>query len=136
MKEEPLKEWETENNKYYKILGLMREEGGRRTTTKCIAFKDKGLSFSPLAKVSKEWEEWFIKEYNIKLCELYYPPYNFTRTGCKGCPFNLTLQKELETLEKYFPNERKQCEIIWKPIYEEYRRIGYRLKKEENIKLF
>ena len=34
------------------------------------------------------------------------------------------------------PNERKQCEYIWKPVYEEYRRLGYRLKKVEKIKLF
>ena len=39
--------------------------------------------------------------------------------------------EELDTLEKYFPNERKQCEIIWKPVYDEYRRIGYRLKPIE-----
>ena len=25
-------------------------------------------------------------------------------------------------MEKYLPNERKQCELIWKPVYEEYRR--------------
>lgn len=57
-------------------------------------------------------------------------PNNFDRTGCKGCPFAINLQHELDTLEKYFPNERKQCEIIWKPVYNEYRRLGYRLKKE------
>ena len=61
--------------------------------------------------------------------EIYKYPYNFERTGCKGCPFNPNLQKDLDTLKKYFPAERKQCEYIWKPIYDEYRRIGYRLKK-------
>ena len=86
------------------------------------------LSFHPLAPVTKEWENWFISEYNIQICDIYYPPYNFDRTGCKGCPFNIHLQKELDVLEKYFPAERKQCEIIWKPVYDEYRRIGYRLK--------
>jgi hypothetical protein len=53
----------------------------------------------------------------------------------KGCPFALKLQEELDKMEEYFPNERKQCEIIWKPVYDEYRRIGYRLKEskgEEN----
>lgn len=30
--------------------------------------------------------------------------------------------------------ERKQCEIIWKPVYDEYRRLGYRLKKNEKYK--
>lgn len=38
-------------------------------------------------------------------------------------------QKELDTLEQFFPEERKQCELIWKPLYDEYRRIGYRLKQ-------
>ena len=39
-------------------------------------------------------------------------------------------------MELYLPAERKQCEIIWKPIYDEYRRIGYRLKQDEQLKLF
>lgn len=136
MKEKPLKEWQKDNNKPNAILGLMADEKGRRETAKCIAFKRDGVNFSPLAKVSHEWVDWFIRQRNIELCELYYEPYNFKRTGCKGCPFNINLQKELETLETYFPAERKQCELIWKPVYEEYRKIGYRLKEEENIKLF
>lgn len=85
-------------------------------------------AFQPLVPVTKEWEEWLINEYNIEICDIYKPPYNFTRTGCKGCPFAISLQKELETLERFFPTERKQCEIIWKPVYEEYRRLGYRLR--------
>ena len=44
--------------------------------------------------------------------------------------------EELETLEKYLPEERRQCEYLWKPVYDEYRRIGYRLDKEEQMKLF
>lgn len=136
-KEKPLKDWQKENKKPYTILGLMREEGGRRAYANCVVFQGNKLkSFHPLAKVSREWEEWFIKKYDIKLCELYYPPYNFERTGCKGCPYNIHIQRELTTLEKLLPHERRQCEIIWQPIYEEYRRIGYRLKKEEQIKLF
>lgn len=137
MKEEPLKIYSNENNKPYSILGLMAEEGGRRESVKCVAFKGKKMSFSPLAKVTKEWEEWFIKEYNVQLCKLYYHPYNFERTGCKGCPFAYDLVNVLEVMAKYFPNERKQCEFIWKPVYDEYRRIGYRLSSVgENVRLF
>jgi len=108
----------------------MPSEGGRRATAKCLAFKNKGkgISFHPLVPVTKEWEDWFISEYNIEICDIYKEPYNFNRTGCKGCPFNINLQKELDILEKYFPGERTQCEAIWKPVYDEYRRIGYRLK--------
>ena len=129
MKEEPLLKWAFENNKMISIIGLMRDEGGRRTKSNCLVFNGKKLKrFQPLAPITKEWENWFIDKYNIKICDIYKPPYNFDRTGCKGCPFGINLQKELDILEKYFPNERKQCEYIWKPVYDEYRRLNYRLK--------
>lgn len=134
MKEQPLDKWAKENKKNCRILGIMPSEGGRRATTKCLAFKNKGkiLSFHPLAPLSKQWEDWFIEKYNISISDIYNEPYNRERTGCKGCPFAIDLQEELDMLEKFFPEERKQCEIIWKPVYEEYRRIGYRLKKDKN----
>lgn len=130
LKEEPLKKWQEENKRPFAIIGLMIDEGGRRQSAKCLAWKSKNkFNFQPLVAVTKEWEDWYIEQYDIKICDIYYPPYNFERTGCKGCPFNIHIQKELDTLEKYFPAERKQCEIIWKPVYDEYRRIHYRLKE-------
>lgn len=139
LKEEPLKKWQEENSKPYAILGIMTEEGGRRESAKCLAFKGKKLNFQPLVPVTKKWEEWLIDRYNIEICDIYKPPYNFTRTGCKGCPFAIDLQHNLDVMEEYFPNERKQCEIIWKPVYDEYRRIWYRLKpisKYKQLTLF
>lgn len=131
MKEEPLKKYAKENGLKYSIIGIMREEGGRRYRAQCLSFKGgKFQNFQPLVTITKEWEEWFIEKYNIAICDIYKEPYNFKRTGCKGCPFAINLQSELDTLEKYFPAERKQCEIIWKPVYDEYRRINYRLKGE------
>lgn len=114
------------------ITGLMPSEGGLRSQTGCLSKDRNGKvkMFNPLAVVTKSWEEWFIKKYGVRLCELYYPPYNFKRTGCKGCPYNQYLQKDLDVMEQYFPQERKQCEIIWRPVYAEYRRLGYRLRKE------
>lgn len=140
MKEDVIDSWRKEHGKPYGISGIMRSEGGRRDGAQCLSFSGKELKmFQPMAPLDKEWESWFIQEYNIEICKIYYPPYNFDRTGCKGCPFNIHIQRELDTLEKYFPNERKQCEIIWKPVYDEYRRIGYRLKpieKFEQLSLF
>lgn len=133
MKEEPIQKWQEENNKSYGIVGVMREEGGRRFNAQCLSFSGKKLkNFQPLAPITKDWEQWFIDTYNIEICNIYKSPYNFERTGCKGCPFALNLQEELDTLEKFFPNERKQCEIIWKPVYDEYRRINYRLRGTNN----
>lgn len=133
LKKKPLYKWQKANNKKYAIIGVMQSEGGERSSAQCLAFRNKKLyAFQPLAPITKEWEDWFIKKYNIKICDIYKPPYNFERTGCKGCPYNIHLQESLDTLEKYFPNERKQCEYIWKPVYEEYRRLNYRLKGENN----
>lgn len=132
IKEEPLKTWQKKMNIPYSIVGIRRSEGGRRNRAVCLAFqKDKLKSFHPLAPVSEEWEQYMIDKYDIKLPIVYYPPFNFERTGCKGCPFNINIQDELDIIEYYFPKERKQCEYIWKPVYDEYRRLGYRLKGDK-----
>lgn len=123
-----------ENKKHILMTGMLAEEGGQRANINCIVTKkDKLVKFHPLLFCSTEWEDWFIKKYNIKLCKLYYPPFNFKRTGCKGCPYALDLQEELDIMGKYLPEEKRQCEKIWKPVYDEYRRIGYRLKNQTTI---
>lgn len=133
MKEDPLNQWMKENGLKYHIIGLMSKEGGRRQQTKCLVTRlGKLRAFQPLAPLTKEWEDWFIEKYEVRICDIYKPPYNYQRTGCKGCPFSKYLQEELDVLGRFFPNDRKQCELLWKPIYDEYRRIGYRLKKEQN----
>ena len=136
LKKKPLKKWADENNKPYSILGLRASEGGNRKNSKCVAFSGNKMKFNPLLVVSDEWIEWFISEYDVEISDLYKEPYNFTRSGCKGCPYNLNLKRDLKTMQKYFPQERKQCEIIWKPVYDEYRRIDYRLEQCEQMSIF
>lgn len=134
MKKEPAHQWAKQNKKPIVITGMRAEEGGNRSRLGCIITqKNKVVKFHPLIKVNEEFENWFIEKQNIKLCDLYYPPFNFDRTGCKGCPFNIKIAEELETLAMFLPNERQHCEIIWKPVYDEYRRIGYRLKNTISI---
>lgn len=139
LKKKPIHKWAKENNKTITITGMKREEGGnRKHIASCILTNKNGkiVKFHPLLVVSNEFEDWFIDKYNIKLCELYYPPYLFKRTGCKGCPYSIDLQEQLTKMSIYLPIERKQCEMLWKPIYEEYRRLNYRLSKTEQLKLF
>lgn len=134
LKKKPVEKYAINNNLSITLTGMRKDEGGQRASINCIVLdKDDSLKkFHPLLVVSDEWENEFIKQNNIKLCKLYYPPYNFARTGCKGCPFSLKLEEQLEVMARLLPNERKQCELIWKPVYDEYRRIGYRLKKNSN----
>ena len=131
LKKEPVKKWAEQNNKSITITGMRKEEGGTRKSLDCIITKNgKAVKFHPLAIVDDDWENEFIKRNDIQLCKLYYPPFNFDRTGCKCCPLALKLQEQLDTMLMYLPNEKKQCEMIWKPIYEEYRKLGYRLRKD------
>ena len=84
IKEEPLRKWQKENNKPYTILGIMGDEGGRRHGAKCLVHKGtKALNFQPLAPVTREWEEWFIKTYHIKICGIYAPPITSTEQDAK-----------------------------------------------------
>lgn len=139
LKKHPIQRYEKESGRNISILGLRMGEGGQRANHEgCVVFNNNHelKKFKPLNPCSNEFIEWYIQRNNIKLCKLYYQPYNFKRTGCKGCPYAIDLQDQLEIMDKYFPNERKQCELIWKPVYEEYRKIGYRLKRIEEKRLF
>jgi 3'-phosphoadenosine 5'-phosphosulfate sulfotransferase (PAPS reductase)/FAD synthetase len=132
LKKHPLDSYKKESGRSIAIIGIMPDEGGRREKAKCTVFSnDKLKPFQPLVPVTKEWEDWFINEYDIDISDIYKPPYSLHRTGCKGCPFALNLQDELDMLKHFFPNEYKQCEAIWKPVYDEYRRIRYRLRKDD-----
>lgn len=138
LKKEPAHKWAKENHRAITLTGMRKGEQGQRLKSNCIVLdKDNKLTkFHPLLVVDKEFEEEFIKRNNIQLCELYYPPYSFDRTGCKGCPFALDLQRQLDKMEELLPNERKQCELIWGKVYNEYRRIGYRLKNNQQLSIY
>lgn len=131
LKEKPLNDWKKNHGYEYNVIGIMADEGGRRKSAECFVYhRDKLTTFNPLAPLTKEWESWFIQKYNIDICDIYKPPYNVERTGCKGCPFSLSLNESLDMLQEYFPNERKQCENLWKPVYDQYRLLRYRLLKK------
>ena len=139
LKKKPIHLWEKQVGRKVAITGMRKEEGGtRQLISGCVLTDNKGnlKKFHPLLVVDDEWENWLIKDKTIDICDLYKPPYNFKRTGCCGCPFSLDLQEQLEIMEQYLPNQRKQAEFIWKPVYDEYRRINYRLKKVEKVRLF
>ncbi len=134
LKKKIAEKWSKENGKTITITGMRQGEGGLRGTLKgCAVFADdkcKELKkFHPLFPCDENFVNEFIKRNNIELCELYYPPYNFKRTGCVCCPYSVNLQEQLDVLAVYLPSERKRAEYIWKEVYEEYRRIEYRLRK-------
>lgn len=56
--------------------------------------------------------------------------YKWTTLECYGCPYNIHIQNDLEMMKELLPCEYFKANHIWKPVYEEYKRIGYRIKKE------
>lgn len=139
MKKKPFAKWEKENGRHIGLTGMRNSEGGERASIKnCILLDSKGniRRFHPLLKVDEQWENWFIKKHNIQLCKLYTEPYNFKRTGCRFCPFSLDLEHQLEVAQRLLPNDYKAGNVIWGKVFNEYRRIGFRLKNVEQIKLF
>ena len=137
LKKDVAHKWAEENNRLIVLTGMRADEGGLRANHACTVFENGSLiKFHPLMPLNNDFIEWYIKRRNIQLCELYYSPYNFQRTGCKGCPYSLDLQKQLDIMAVLLPEEKKQCEMIWAPVYAEYRRLGYRLRSNEQLELF
>ena len=135
LKKDVADKWAQDNARPIRITGMRQQEGGLRQSLKgCTIFDGEDLrKFHPLHPVTEDFINWYIGERNITLCRLYYPPFNFERTGCKGCPYSTDLQRQLDIMAYYLPAERKQCEYIWAPVYAEYRRIGYRLNNTPTL---
>lgn len=135
LKKEPFKRYAKEHGITITMTGVRGNEGGIRqqhAEKQGCVFKDKNgeiYRFNPLSPCSDEFCEWYIKTRNIELCELYYDPYNFKRTGCVGCPYNVDLRKDLDLMKQMLPGEWKQACSIWQPVYEEMDRTNYRKMK-------
>lgn len=129
LKKEVARRYEKESGKKICITGMRTGEGGYRNyQTNCVIFDGDNLKmFHPLKPCNNDFIEWILQQSKFPICKLYKEPYNFKRTGCKGCPFNKELNKELENLYLYSPSQAKSAYLIWKPIYEEYARINYRI---------
>ena len=90
---------------------MRAEEGGNRSNLGCITQGQNGKHFNLLIPITEEWEQEFIKRNNIELCELYYEPYNFDRTGCLFCPYAKDLQQQLDRMKEYVITEIKNMNV-------------------------
>lgn len=131
LKKEPAHRYEKENNRNIVITGMRKEEGGNRNNINCTVFSEDTnelRKFHPLSVIDNNFEKEFIKKYNIKLCDLYYEPFNFKRTGCVACPFALGIQEQLDKMYEFLPNEYNKAIKLWRPVYDIYIKNKFRLK--------
>lgn len=137
LKKEIGMKWQIENNKKITITGMRANEKGiRNLRGGCVTFGKKDtIKFNPLFPLTDNFLDEYVKEFKVRLCVLYSDLYNFERTGCVGCPFNRHLRQDLEFLMTTLDSEAKRALNIWRPVYEEYARIHYRLYSETLEKL-
>lgn len=114
------------------ISGDRREEHGIRAQKGgCFVSNRDYTKLSPLYPVSEEFVDWMVAKFRIPLPDVYGSPCNMRRTGCKGCPFDLFLQKDLDIMERYLPNDFRMANAIFGRVYEEYRKRDYRLDRRD-----
>ncbi len=132
LKKEVATKYERENKRPICITGMRMSEGGYRNyQSNCTIFDGKSLKkFHPLKPCTDDFVETYLKESRYPICELYKEPFNFKRTGCLGCPFNTKLAEELKTLLHYSPKQAKTAYNLWRPVYDEYARLNYRVSRQ------
>lgn len=136
LKKKPGAKWSKEHDRKVVILGLRVEEGGVRSTNyirngaTCVVFTPHQTKFSPLMPCSEEFVNWYVKRCGVRLSKLYSPPFSASRTGCRGCPYNAELKKDLMKMSLIYPADFKAACLTWRPVYEEYIKIG-RLPKSD-----
>lgn len=68
-KKKPIQLYQKQSGRSIVLTGMVREEGGQRNNINCVVTTKEGAlkKFHPLAPVTSEWEDWYIKEKYIKL---------------------------------------------------------------------
>lgn len=129
LKKEPMRKKCRELGRKIVITGMRRAEQGQRQNINCLTYDHKVLSkFNPIAPCSNEWVNKYCDMYHVELSPLYSEPFNFERTGCAGCPFNLHVQADLEMLRNKCPSDYKKAWAIFGVVYQEMSRLKYRWK--------
>lgn len=127
LKKQPFHKYEKESGRHIAITGIRRAEKGNRNNVACTVFENGGIKkFHPLAPCDDDFIGWFVLTHKLEINPLYRPPFNFKRTGCVGCPYNMELGKQLSLLARVQPSEVKRCFNLFGEVYKEYRRIHYR----------
>lgn len=127
LKKEPFHKYEKESGRFIGITGMRRAEKGLRNGIQCIvADGDRIKRFHPLAPLGDDFMVWFDFKYNPPKSSLYKPPFSLERTGCVGCPYSKDLIKTLHRLECLMPDEYERACGLFKPVYDEMKRINYR----------
>lgn len=103
-----------------KCIGVRKSEGGVRAAVykNCFTESQGGIDqFRPIFWLRDADKEEYCTHYGVTHSACY-TEYGFRRTGCVGCPYNLNLWQDLETLERYEPALYKLATTVFRDSYE------------------
>lgn len=130
VKKRPGKMYLRKINSNLALLGMRRSEGGiRRSLKSCITKANTSRHYdiyNPMFWWSNDVRDQYQARYNIVFSKCY-TKYEFSRTGCAGCPFSLNMQDNpLKKIKTYEPKLYKAvCNIFndaykWNDLYNEF----------------
>lgn len=127
LKKKPFLKYEKENGKKGYACGIRTDEGGVRALNVYARQKTQGnrictttsgdiIKKAPIIDWSDSDMDEFIEKYNVPLSDAY-TKYGFHRTGCIGCPFNISVGLDLKYLHEHEPNRYKAAMHWLKDVY-------------------
>lgn len=126
----PSKQYEKKHGFDLKCLGIRKAEGGVRSIqyktcfTECAAIDQ----FRPVFWLRDSDMSEYCNHYGIEHSKCY-SEYGFTRTGCSGCPFNLQIERDLESIQQYEPQMYKLSHAVFGQSYE-YTRMYHQFREK------
>lgn len=134
-KKDVVKKYNKENDIDLDCMGIRRSEGGqRRNITTCFTVNDDKYDvFRPILWYNDPDKDYYKSHFGIVYSDCY-EKYGMTRTGCCGCPYSQTLDKDFEILQTYEPKLYKACLNIFGESYEytrKYREFQKMMKEKE-----
>lgn len=129
------KNYKKQNDIQLSITGVRRAEGGIRVAAykNCWSVKDDDCDeYRPIFWYSdhdkKEYENFFDIEHSR--C---YSEYEMIRTGCAGCPFSQSLEREVQIIDDHEPKLSKAVRKVFADSYEYTRQYREFAKKMNDV---
>jgi 3'-phosphoadenosine 5'-phosphosulfate sulfotransferase (PAPS reductase)/FAD synthetase len=136
-KKEVSKKYEAENDIGLTMTGIRKAEGGVRAAAikGCFSHNDKKADqYRPIVWFSNTDKKEYKEKFGIVNSDCY-EKWGFKRTGCVGCPYNLKIEHELETVKEREPKLYNAVMNVFKDTYEytrKYREFVKNRKENKN----
>lgn len=129
-KKMPSKQYEKQHGFDLKCLGIRKAEGGVRSVKYKTCFTEQvGLDhFRPVFWLRNCDMNEYCSHYGIEHSKCY-SKYGFVRTGCSGCPFNLQIERDLESIKLYEPQMYRLSHAVFGRSYE-YTKMYHQFREE------